>query len=149
MIDNAEEIERQQWDDFEAKFRRLHEESLAYRFLPETEEERAIVVKWFPPLAIEGKLGSLSLDCQQLHFPGWKTPIEYREITKCELNNKVLQIHFQREGKQKQQLKLGSFGKRQQEAIDAINRYLGRYRSAVAYQAQKQAEQISSSPSPA
>jgi len=149
MIDNAEEIERQQWDDFEAKFRRLHEESLAYRFLPETDEERAIVVKWFPPLAIDGKLGTLSLDCQQLHFPGWKTPIEYREITKCELNNKVLQIHFQREGKQKQQLKLGSFGKRQQEAIDAINRYLGRYRSAVAYQAQKQAEQMPSSPSPA
>ena len=53
MIDKAEEIERQQWDEFEAKFREFHEATLPYRFLPETDEERAIVEKAFPAVTVE------------------------------------------------------------------------------------------------
>ena len=99
MIDKAEEIERQQWDDFEAKFRSYHEATLPYRFLPETDEECAIVVKAFPAVTVEGKAGSLALDHQRLHFTSWKSPIAYREITQCAVNDGVLQIHYQRDGK--------------------------------------------------
>ncbi len=137
MIDKAEEIERQQWDDFEARFRSYHEATLPYRFLPETDEECAIVVKAFPAVTVEGKAGSLALDHQGLHFTSWKSPIAYREITQCALNDGVLQIHYQRDGKKKEKLKLSTFGKRQKEALDAINRYWGRYQSAAAYQARK------------
>ncbi len=142
MIDDAEEIEQRQWSDFEAKFRSVHEQSLAFRFLPETEEEASIVVKAFPAITVEGKAGALALDCRSLNFTDWPTPIEYREITNCAVNEGVLQIHYRRDGKQKLKLKLKlkTFGKRQQEALDAINRYWGRYQNAAAYQAQKRGE---------
>ena len=129
MIDNAEQIERQQWDAFEDKFRSFHEATLPYRLLPETAEECAIVVKAFPAVTVEGKAGSLALDYERLHFTSWATPIEYREITHCAVNDGVLQIHYQRDGKRKEKLKLSTFGKRKQEALDAINRYLGRYQA--------------------
>lgn len=137
MIDNAEEIERQQWSEFEAQFRNAHEASLPYRFLPETDDERAIVAKAFPAVTLEGKSGSLSLDYERLNFTNWPSPIEYREITNCAVNDGVLQIQYQRNGKQKQTLKLNTFGKGQQEALNAIGQYWGRYQSAAAYQAQK------------
>ncbi|HEX7378736.1 MAG TPA: hypothetical protein VF278_16565, partial [Pirellulales bacterium] len=134
MIDGAEEMERRQWAEFEAKFREMHAASLPYRFLPETEEERAIVTAVFPPLTIEGKSGNLSLDCQRLHFSDWPAPIEYHEITGCAVENGRLWINYRRDGKKRQKLKLKVFGKRQQEALDIINRYWGRYQSAAAYQ---------------
>ena len=141
MIDKAEEIERKQWDEFEAKFRGFHESTLPYRFLPSTDEERAIVLKAFPPFQLDGKAGSLTLEYHRLHFTSWKTPIEYREITGCVVNNGVLQINYQRDGNRKEKLKLSNFGKRQQEALGAFNHYLGRFNSATAYQAQKRLKQ--------
>jgi len=140
LIDSAEEIERQQWNDFEARFRSFHETSLAYRFLPESDEESAIVVKAFPAITVEGKSGSLAVDYQRLHFTKWPAPIEFHEITSCAVDNGVLQIGYQREGKQRQVLKLKTFGKRQQEVLETIGSYWGRYQSALAYQAQKRLE---------
>ena len=148
MIDNAEEIERRQWDDFEAKFRSFHEQSLAFRLLPETDEEREIVVKAFPEISVEGKAGVLKLNYRDFHFADWPAPIEYREITQCSVNEGTMLIQYQRDGKQKQKLKLNKFGKRQQEALDAINRYWGRYQSAAAYQAQKRTEGEPAGPLP-
>ncbi|HEV7998437.1 MAG TPA: M48 family metallopeptidase [Planctomycetaceae bacterium] len=143
MIARAEEIERQQWGDFESKFRSMHEASLAYRFLPETEEELAIVVKAFPAVTLQGKAGSLVLDHQQLHFSDWPKPIEYREITGCSVDHGTLLIQYQRDGKQKQKLKLNAFSAPQQEVLNAINHYWSRYQRAIAYQAQKRSEQAS------
>ena len=40
-IHNAQEIEQEQWEEFENQFRDYHEETLPYRLLPETDEERA------------------------------------------------------------------------------------------------------------
>jgi Zn-dependent protease with chaperone function len=57
MIDHSDEIERQQWDAFEAQFRNMHEASLAYRFLPETDDERAIVAKAFPASPLKEEVG--------------------------------------------------------------------------------------------
>jgi Zn-dependent protease with chaperone function len=147
MIARAEEIERQQWDDFESKFRNLHEASLAYRFLPETDEELAIVVKVFPPVTLQGKGGSLALDHQRLHFTDWPAPIEYREITGCSVENGVLQVQYQREGKKKQKLKLNAFGKGQQEVVSTINHYWLRYKNAAEYQVQKRGEETSAAQS--
>jgi hypothetical protein len=71
----------------------------------------------------------------------WKTPIEYREITHCAVNDGVLLINYERDGKRKEKLKLRTFGKRQGEALSAINRYWGLYQSAAAYQVQKRREE--------
>ncbi len=137
-IDDAVEIERRQWNDFEDRFRAFHEQTLAYRFLPESDEERAIVVKSFPELVIEGKKGSLVLDCKTLRYTAWKGSLAFAEITNCSLTDNTLLIRYDRDGKQKATIPMKTFGNRQQEAIEAVNHYYGRYLNAVAYQQQKQ-----------
>src|SRR5262249_7388303 len=61
-VPNAEQMEKEHWRQYEEHFRAYHEQSLPYRFLPETDEEYAIVVKAFPPLTITGSQGVLTLD---------------------------------------------------------------------------------------
>jgi Zn-dependent protease with chaperone function len=137
-IDDAAEIERQQWRQLEERFREFHEQTLAYRFLPSTDEEREIVVKAFPEVTIEGKKGSLVLDCDTLRYTVWPGSLAYSEIANCTLNEGTLQIQYARDGKQKAKIPMKTFGKRQQEALEAINRYYSRYLNAVEYQKQKQ-----------
>jgi Zn-dependent protease with chaperone function len=148
MINSAEELERKQWDDFEAKFRSIHEQSLPNRLLPETDEECEIVLKAFPPISMECRSGTFALDYLGVHFSDWPAPIEFREITECAADDGTLLIRYERDGKQKQKLKLKTFGKRQQEALDALNHYWGRYQAAAAYQAQKQLESAPSDLTP-
>jgi hypothetical protein len=137
-IDDAEQIERQQWSQFEERFRAYHEQTLAYRFLPETDEERAIVTKSFPQVTIAGKKGTLVLDCDGLRYTAWPDSIAYSEIAQCALNQDTLQITYLRSGKQKARIPMKTFGARRQEALNAINQYYGRYQNAVAYRKQKQ-----------
>jgi Zn-dependent protease with chaperone function len=136
-IDHAQEIEQQQWQEFENQFREYHEATLAYRFLPETNEERDIVQKAFPEVAFDGISGTLTLDCEGMRFPDWPAPIQYQEVNQFALNDGILEIKYGPAGKQKQKLRVKDLARRE-EAIDAINRYYGRYLHAAAYQNQKQ-----------
>ncbi len=139
-IDDAEQIERGQWEQFEERFRAFHQETLAYRFLPETDEERAIVSGPFPGLTIEGKKGALVLDCEAVRYTAWPGRVAYSEITSCALNNDTLVVQYVRGGKHKVSVPLKTFAARRQEALQAVNRYYGRYLNAVAYQQQKREE---------
>jgi Zn-dependent protease with chaperone function len=138
-IDHAEQIERQQWSEFEERFRAIHEETLAYRFLPETDEEREIVVKAFPELTIDGKKGSLVLNHESIKYTDWPQSIHFGLIINFALkDNGTLDIQYNPGAKLKKSIPMKTFASRQQEALEAINRYYGRYMSAVAYQKQKQ-----------
>lgn len=139
-IDGVEQVERQQWDQFEARFREFHEQTLPYRFLPETDEERAIVVAAFPEVAFSGKSGSLAIDHEKMHHSAWPGPLRLAEIEKLAMSDEgVLSIQFQGGGKRGRQIKMKEFGKSQQQVLDAINRYYTRYLAAVEYQNQKRA----------
>lgn len=54
----AAEIEQQLWQKYERDFSSAHEESLAWRYQPEGEEETALVLKYFPPVSWTLKDGS-------------------------------------------------------------------------------------------
>jgi hypothetical protein len=125
-IDNAEEIEHQQWQEFEHQFRPFHEETLPYRFLQETDEQCEIVVKAFPEVSIDGKKGALTLNYERIQFHGWPAPIPYRDVSQLLLNEGTLEIKHGPSGKQKQKIRMNDFGGRQQEALDAIDRYYSR-----------------------
>jgi hypothetical protein len=135
-IGNAQEMEQAQWQKFEDQFRDYHEGSLPYRLLPETEEEHVIVVKAFPQVSFDGLKGTMTLDCECLHFTGWPAPIPYRDVAQFALNDKTLDIKYGPDGKQKQKIPFKDFHHRE-AALDAINRYYGRYMHAAAYQEQK------------
>lgn len=139
-IDGAPQIERQLWDQFEERFRKIHEQTLPYRFLPATDEQRAIVVAAFPELSFTGKTGSLTIDYEKFHHSSWPGPIPLAEVVSLTLNEGVLTVQFQGGGKKGRTIKMKEFGKSQQQVLDAINQYYTRYRMALEYQNQKQAE---------
>jgi hypothetical protein len=132
-IDGAEEIEREHWARFEEAFRAYHEGTLAYRLLPETDEERAIVVRSFPEVAIEGKKGSLAIDCEGLHYSAWPGRIAFSEVRGMSLNDHTLRVDYDRDGKAHATIPTKTFGARQAEALQAIQAYYSRYANAAAY----------------
>ncbi len=137
-IPDADALEHAQWQEYEARFRNFHQETLPYRFLPETVEERAIVETVFPPQVFEGKDGRLLLDCETCQHPAWPDALHFREITHCQLTDaSVLQIHFKRAGKHMRSIKLKRFAQKQQQAfLAAFQNYYSRYLTAVEYQKQ-------------
>jgi len=56
-IETAHDIEQRLWSEYEQRFVQNHELSLAYRYEPATEEERAVVLRHFPPVGFELKNG--------------------------------------------------------------------------------------------
>lgn len=140
-IPTAAQMEKQQWREYEDQFRRFHEQSLSYRYLPETDEERAIVVKYFPPLAFAGSKDVLEFDHEKMDYNKWSQSIRYGEITNLSLDeNSVLTIHYQRQGNHTRSIKMSDFANKQ-EVLDTINHYYGRYLAAVQYQNQKWQDQ--------
>jgi Zn-dependent protease with chaperone function len=138
-IPNADELEQQQWKVFEERFRTYHEQTLPYRFLPETAEELAVVVKSFPELIFEGSAGIVTIDHEKIMHAPWDNALYYREITKCELTDEgVLKIHYDRGGKNTRSIKTKKLRQRQQ-ALEAFQHYYGRYLAAAQYQNQKRA----------
>ncbi|MCA9092558.1 MAG: M48 family metalloprotease [Planctomycetaceae bacterium] len=139
-IDNAFGIEREQWDVMEDRFRQFHEQTLPYRFLPETEEEIAVVLKFFPEVRIDGKDVLFIVNYQDMQFGDWTEPVKFSEVTNFDLTDNVLTINYQREGKKKHVVKLKPFGPQLQTVVDTINKYYARHSTAVAYQQHKKAE---------
>jgi Zn-dependent protease with chaperone function len=51
----GEAVEARLWEAYEARFQAVHQQSLAWRYLPATEEERAHVLHYFPDLEFAWK----------------------------------------------------------------------------------------------
>lgn len=137
-IADADQLEQEQWQEFEERFRQFHEQCLPYRFLPDNDAELALVLKYFPPITFEGKKGVLTLDHEKIAYTPWVEPILHAEITNLSVDdNGVLTISYKRQKKQTESLKTKTFGNSQQ-VLDALGHYYGRYKAAVEYQKQKQ-----------
>ena len=84
-IDGAEDLEKQMWKTYEDRFAAAHEEALAWRYAPATEEERQIVEKHFPAARVETKSadGALEVNFARIHFSEWPSAIGYGDIKEC------------------------------------------------------------------
>lgn len=133
-IEGAAELESAQWQEYEERFRAYHEETLPYRFLPETEDELAIVVKAFPEVQLEGSEGLLTIDHAGLKFAAWEAPIRFSDIQECQLDDKQ-RLNFTSTEARPCKINLKKFPD-QQQVIDAVERYYSRYLAAKAYQEQ-------------
>jgi hypothetical protein len=136
-IPSAKAIQKRQWADFEKRFRDFHEESLPYRFLPENDQEREIVVRSFPEVQVVGTKATFTVDFEKFTVD-WPEPIRFADVTAMGVDNGVLLIDHTRGGKQTTRLKLKLFGDRQQEVLDTLSRYYGRSVAAREYQQLKQ-----------
>tara|TARA_R110002124_G_scaffold70386_5_gene189034 strand:- start:3911 stop:5773 length:1863 start_codon:yes stop_codon:yes gene_type:complete len=133
-IEGAEELENAQWQEYEDRFRAYHEESLPYRFLPETDAELAIVVKAFPEVQISGEEGLLTIDHAGIMHHPWESPVPFSEIQSCNMDDKGRLNFILAEGKPNK-INLKKFmDSDQQRVIEAVERYYSRYLAAKAYQ---------------
>lgn len=139
-VSNATELESQQWKAYEDVFRARHEFSLAYRFLPESPEEQAIVEKAFPAQTLNGKEGDLCIDFEKINFSKWTAPIRYRDISKCTLKeNGELEIEFKEPIYSKSSFNTQKFQVNQQDIVGMFQQYYGRHLGAVEFRKQMKA----------
>jgi Zn-dependent protease with chaperone function len=138
-IPEASEHERRQWEEFEERFRKFHESTLPYRYLPATPEETAVVEKAFPPVSVESKDGSVTIDYEKIQHSAWPGPVHFSEVTQAALDDgNILQIHYAGKAKGLAQIKLKKFSEpKQRQILDAYQRYYGRHLAAKEYLAQK------------
>lgn len=69
-IPDADVLEQRQWQAFERQFSQAHEEALAYRYEPANDEERALVERYFPPVAFPLKKGgAVVVSCDGVQLP--------------------------------------------------------------------------------
>ena len=147
-IADAEPIEAALWRAYEERFRAAHEESLAYRYLPATPEERAHVERFFPALSLASKEGGVGLevDCVQLRYAEWGGPVAWSSITKIEakeaaFRGKIVTIRHTRNGEtEKLQLPLRKLADKDDAVIGVINRYYGRSLAAKQHAAESSAK---------
>jgi len=137
-IEDADDMEKELWQEFETQFRNYHEATLCYRFLPETDAEREMVVKNFPEVTFTGKDGDLTFDCEKISYARWTEPLWYKNISNVAMaDDGTLTL------KTKYDCKLTIKTKKlvqQQAALESLNNYYSRYLMAVNYQQSKQAE---------
>lgn len=131
-IEGAEQLESEQWQAYEERFRAYHEETLPYRFLPETDDELAIVVKAFPEIQLEGKEGLLTIDHAGLNFATWEAPIRFSDLQECQMDENQ-RLNFMAKDSRPVKLNLKKFPE-PQKVIEAVERYYSRYLAAKAYQ---------------
>jgi Zn-dependent protease with chaperone function len=139
-INDAEMLERSQWEAYENRFRNFHKEVLAYRYLPETDEERALVVEFFPEVRFEGTKDSLALDYEKFQLTSWPDATYFDEIRGISLDDGVMSITHTTAGKKTRSFKMKIFGQQQQAVLDTMNRYYVRNQASKDYQKNKAAE---------
>ncbi len=138
-IADAADLELQQWEAFEARFREFHEKSLPYRFLPETEHERAIVEEAFPEIRFEGADGLLIINHEKMTYDRWSQPLYFREVDSFTLHDKNrLQIVYHRDKTGSEWIDLAKFGAQRQAVVDAAVNYHARFATAAEHQKNRQ-----------
>lgn len=137
-IPDAAALERAQWDAYEKRFRDFHEEVLAWRYLPATDAETALVLKFFPERTFPSGANGLTLTHEHLTAAGWPAPVPWTTIEALQISeNDVLAISHT--GGKPHLVPLTHFGAHRDELIAEIDRYFRRAHNAVAHVAQQAA----------
>lgn len=146
-IEGAAEIEAGQWKEFEDRFHKAHQETLAWRFKPEGETETAHVAKFFPALQFTTTKGiAVTLDHQKVNFSDWDAPVAFADIAGCRmdehLGTKRLVIDYYdaaRTKKLNHKVPIKYFQANQEKLnfIPSFEKYYGRHLTAKKYHEQK------------
>ncbi|AGU49755.1 putative peptidase, M48 family [Variovorax paradoxus B4] len=149
-IETAAAIEQRLWSDYEQRFVQNHELSLAYRYEPATEEERAVVLRHFPPAAFALKNGeSVEVSHEGLHQSvdggstiGWD---EVKNLTFQDntFGDMLVVTHHDKGmlGARTTKVKVGGLGKQKENFKAAVGRYWQRHQIMRAQQQQQASSQ--------
>lgn len=87
------ELERRLWAAYEARFKAQHEVSLAYRYLPANDAERALVVKFFPEQRFTNKDGELAVNHVGVRTPDG-TQFAFRDVQSAQIDDGSFSTHL-------------------------------------------------------
>ena len=147
-IETATAIEQRLWSDYEQRFVANHELSLAYRYEPATEEERAVVLRHFPPVTFALKDGErIDVDYAGLHPSadgGSSIPWdEVKDLTYKDgsFGDTLIVTHHDKGmlGARTTKIKLGGLGKQKENFKGAVGHYWQRHQVMRAQQKEQQA----------
>lgn len=142
-VSGSEEMEQAQWERYEEGFLQFHENVLALRYLPSTADERSLVEKYFPEIKLESsKRRPVTFDCEKLTFEDWDNPVYYSEIDNITVEKDWrrprLDLTLLDGRKEVRKLPLSRKKAAQQQLIEVLQNYCGRYWAAAEYQASLQ-----------
>lgn len=142
LIDQAEAIEKKGWEKYESHFNKAHELQLAFQYIPETDEERAIVARHFPAVVLEGyKKQQVAMDHESIVNDSWGRALKLADILGMQMNQEwgvpVLVIS-DTQGLVK--LKLPKEKEEYQALVQQIHYYTSRAHHAREFQATKKAQ---------
>ncbi|RYX97321.1 MAG: peptidase M48 [Comamonadaceae bacterium] len=142
-ITTAADIEQRLWNDYEQRFAAAHEESLAYRYEPATEDERAIVLRYFPPVSFDlGKGQRIDSTYEGLHATADEgVPIPWDEVKAMTFNNSTFGntltvTHFDKGmlGARTSKVKLKGLAKQEAQFKSVLGHYWQRHQIMRAQQ---------------
>ena len=131
-IPGAADIEQRLWSVYEQRFAANHEQSLAYRYEPANEEEEAIVLRYFPPVAFALAKGErIEVTYLGIHASGHEAgAIGWDEVSGLTFNDgnfgaALVVAHHDKGmlGARKTKIGLRGIGKQK----DALNAVVGQY----------------------
>ena len=143
----AEQIEQQLWQKYERDFSSVHEESLAWRYQPEGEEETALVLKHFPPVAFTLKDGSqIEITYQGVVKPKTGELLEWDNVKNInvirQFGTEVLYLqHVQpnAQGKKRSEIRLPGLKKEIEGFKNTLGYYWHRHQTVRALQQEEEA----------
>lgn len=147
-METAAAIEQRLWSEYEQRFVQNHELSLAYRYEPATEEERAVVLRHFPPVTFALKNGGhIEINYEGLH-PGADggSSIPWDEVKgltykDSSFGDTLVVAHHDKGllGARTTKVKLGGLGKQKDNFKGAAGRYWQRHQIMRAQQKEQTA----------
>lgn len=130
-IGTADAIEQRMWARYEQQFAQNHEQALAYRYEPANEQERALVLQYFPPVVFNLKDGAVvEVNYSGIAPAGDEPFVEWDSVKALQYNESsfgdslTVTLHEKGGiGSKKIKVKLPGLGKQK----DAFNAVVGQY----------------------
>ena len=145
----APQVEQRLWAAYEQRFAEIHEQTLAYRYAPATDEERALVLKYFPPVSFALKGGrTFQVGYGGITSPESAEPMPWDKVAGMKYvdgsfgTSDVLQLEHPEKGwlgAKTTKIKLPGIGKQKERLKAVVGQYWHRHRvSREALQANAQ-----------
>lgn len=145
LIPSAESIENEMWQRYENQFQSSHEEILAWRYLPENEQEKALVLKYFPACSYALTRGrQLVINYEGIEDKMHEELIPWSNMKKVIFRQRygaytlILKLHTATpQGNKKVKIRLAGLKNNTAGFKNTFQHYWNRYQYAQAYQQQQ------------
>jgi hypothetical protein len=136
-ISTAEAIEAQLWGAYERQFSEAHETSLAYRYVPSNDAERAIVLRYFPNVTFDlRKDERVEISYEGLRLPETQELLSWDDVTNFQYEDgmgaDVLTITLTEKGllgAKTKKVKLRGISKQREAFKETLGRYWHRHKT--------------------